>query len=117
GGKFSLYGFKRYTDVRLVFMPELDLGFFGGDPDNFTYPRYNLDVTFFRVYDEQGKPLHSEHYFKFNPNGSQEDEPVFVIGNPGSTGRLLTIDELEMERDYKYPYLIEALKNRSRVMA
>ncbi len=117
GGKFSLYGFKRYTDVRLVFMPELDLGFFGGDPDNFTYPRYNLDVTFFRVYDEQGKPLQSEHYFKFNPNGSQENEPVFVIGNPGSTGRLLTIDELEMERDYKYPYLIEALKNRSKVMA
>jgi hypothetical protein len=116
GGKFSLYGFKRYNDVRLVFMPELDLGFFGGDPDNFTYPRYNLDVTFFRVYDESGKPLKSPHFFKFNPDGVKENEPVFVIGNPGTTGRLQTVDELEMERDYKLPYLIEVLKNRKAVL-
>lgn len=116
GGKFSLYGFKRYNDVRLVFMPELDLGFFGGDPDNFTYPRYNLDVTFFRVYDENGKPLKSPHYFKFNPNGVKENEPVFVIGNPGTTGRLQTIEELEMERDYKLPYLIQVLQNRKKVL-
>lgn len=116
GGKFSLYGFKRYKDVRLVFMPELDLGFFGGDPDNFTYPRYNLDVTFFRVYDDNGKPLKTPHYFKFNPEGAKENEPVFVIGNPGSTGRLQTVDELEMERDFKLPYLIQVLQNRKRVL-
>lgn len=116
GGKFSLYGFKRYDDVRLVFMPELDLGFFGGDPDNFTYPRYNLDVTFFRVYDEKGKPLKSPNHFRFNPDGAKENEPVFVIGNPGTTGRLQTVDELEMERDYKLPYLIKVLENRKAVL-
>jgi len=116
GGKFSLYGFKRYTDVRLVFMPELDLGFFGGDPDNFTYPRYNLDVSFFRAYDEDGKPMKTPNYFRFNPDGAQENEPVFVIGNPGSTGRLQTVDELEMERDYKLPYLIKVLQNRKKVL-
>ncbi len=116
GGKFSLYGFRRYNDVRLVFMPELDLGFFGGDPDNFTYPRYNLDVSFFRVYDDAGKPLKTTHYFKFNPDGAKENEPVFVIGNPGTTGRLQTIEELEMERDYKLPYLIQVLENRKAVL-
>ena len=72
GGKYAMYGFKRYHDVRLVFMPELLLGFFGGDYDNFTYPRYDLDCSFFRVYDEKGKPLKTAHYFKFNPNGSKE---------------------------------------------
>ncbi len=116
GGKFSLYGFKRYEDVRLVFMPETDLGFFGGDPDNFTYPRYSLDVSFFRVYDENGKPLRSPNYFRFNPNGAKENEPVFVIGNPGTTGRLQTVNELEMERDYKLPYLIQVIENRKTVL-
>ncbi|MBK8670463.1 MAG: S46 family peptidase [Saprospiraceae bacterium] len=63
GGKFSIYGYKRYSDIRLVWIPELDLGFFGGDPDNFTYPRYNLDVTFWRAYDEAGKPLNTSANF------------------------------------------------------
>lgn len=113
GGKFSLYGFKRYNDVRLVFMPELHLGFFGGDYDNFTYPRYNLDCSFFRVYDEAGKPIKTAHYFKFNLNGPDEGEPVFVIGNPGTTLRLSTISDLEFRRDKQLPYSLELLKKVS----
>ncbi len=113
GGKFSLYGFKRYNDVRLVFMPELHLGFFGGDYDNFTYPRYNLDCSFFRVYDEAGKPIKSEHYFKFNANGPSEGEPVFVIGNPGTTLRLSTISDLEFRRDKQLPLNLELFKKVS----
>jgi hypothetical protein len=113
GGRYSLYGFKRYNDVRVVFMPELQMGFFGGDPDNFTYPRYNLDCSFFRVYDDSGKPLHTDNYFKFNPDGVKEGEPVFVVGNPGSTGRLRTVDELEYDRDLVMPFTLQLLKNRS----
>ncbi|HUX93377.1 MAG TPA: S46 family peptidase, partial [Ignavibacteriaceae bacterium] len=81
GGKYSLYGYKRYTDVRLVFSPEAALGYFGGDNDNFTYPRYDLDCNFFRVY-ENGKPLKTEHYFHWSPQGAEPGEPVFVVGNP-----------------------------------
>lgn len=113
GGRYSLYGFKRYNDVRVVFMPELQMGFFGGDPDNFTYPRFNLDCSFFRVYDDNGKPLHTDNYFKFNPDGVKEGEPVFVVGNPGSTGRLRTVDELEFDRDLVMPFTLQLLRNRS----
>jgi hypothetical protein len=113
GGKYSLYGFKRYNDVRLVFMPELHLGFFGGDYDNFTYPRYDLDCSFFRVYDETGKPLKTDHYFKFNPKGATEDEPVFIVGNPGSTRRLSTISDLEFNRDFVIPTNLKIYKDRS----
>ncbi len=112
GGRYALYGFKRYTDVRLVFMPELQLGFFGGDPDNFTYPRYAFDCSFFRVYDN-GKPLQTKHFFKFNTNGVRENEPIFVIGNPGSTERLKTVAELEFDRDLKIPYILTLIRNRS----
>ncbi len=113
GGKFTLYGFKRYNDVRLVFMPEVHLGFFGGDYDNFTYPRYDLDCSFFRVYDEAGKPLKTEHYFKFSTNGASEGEPVFVIGNPGTTLRLATISDLEYRRDVLLPFNINMMKKVS----
>ncbi len=117
GGKYSLYGYKRYDDVRLVFIPEQELGFFGGDPDNFTYPRYNLDCTFWRVYDENGKPLNtSGNYYKFNLDGVSEGTPVFVIGNPGSTERYRTVAQLEYDRDYRYPSDVEFYTNRMKML-
>lgn len=114
GGKFSIYGYKRYNDIRLVWIPELDLGFFGGDPDNFTYPRYNLDATFWRAYDENGKPLNtSANYLKFNKSGAVEGEPVFVVGNPGRTERYRTVSQLTYDRDHRYPLQYKFLKNRN----
>jgi hypothetical protein len=103
GAKYSLYGYKRYNDIRLVFSPETQMGFFGGDYDNFTYPRYNLDVNFFRVYDDSGKPLKTENYFKWSSDGINDEETVFIVGNPGRTHRLSTIAQLEYQRDIQYP--------------
>ena len=114
GGKYSLYGYKTYRDVRLVFTPEHQMGYFGGDPDNFTYPRYNLDCTFYRVYDDEGKPLKTDHYFKWSSNGAMLGEPVFVVGNPGTTNRLLTVSQLEFLRDIQYPRTVDMLKNLER---
>jgi len=111
GGKYSLYGYKRYTDVRLVFAPQMIIAYFGGDPDNFTYPRYDLDFTLFRIYDND-KPLKSEHYFKWSQDGAKEGEPVFVIGNPGRTSRLLTVSQLDFNRDHSYPFIINLLQGR-----
>ncbi len=113
GMKFSVYGYRRYDDVRLVFIPELDMGYFGGDPDNFTFPRYCLDVTFWRVYDDNGQPLNtSKFYFHFSDAGAAEGEPVFVIGNPGNTERYRTVSQLEYDRDYRYPVQLAALKDQ-----
>ncbi|PIO47607.1 MAG: peptidase S46 [[Chlorobium] sp. 445] len=116
GGKYSLYGFKRYSDVRLVFLPELQLGYFGGDPDNFTYPRYALDVAFLRAYDENGNPCKTPDYYKFNTDGVKENEPVFVVGNPGSTERLSTMAQLEFNRDVLLPAQLRFLKARSAIL-
>ena len=113
GGKYHLYRFKKYTDVRLVFAPEQQIAFYGGDPDNFEYPRYCLDFCFFRVY-EDGKPAKIEHYLKWNDKGPAENELVFVSGHPGATSRLLTMEELEYKRDYQFPNTMELL-NRMEV--
>ncbi|MBU1095611.1 MAG: S46 family peptidase [Bacteroidetes bacterium] len=102
GGKFSLYGYKRYDDIRAVYVNESDIGLWGGDPDNFTYPRYNADFAFMRAYDENGQPLKTDNFFKFSSEGAKEGEPIFVVGNPGSTSRLLTVAQLEYDRDFTY---------------
>ena len=105
GGQFHLYRYKKYTDVRLVFAPESAIASFGGDPDNFTYPRYCLDFTFFRVY-ENGRPASTPNYLKFSPKGVREGELTFVSGHPGTTGRLLTYAALEFYRDIAYPLVL-----------
>jgi hypothetical protein len=111
GQVYNLYKYKKYTDVRLVFAPEFDIAFFGGDPDNFTYPRYDLDITFFRVY-ENGKPAHLDHYLQWSRSGVKEGDLIFVSGHPGSTGRLLTMAQLEFLRDVDYPARLKVYKRR-----
>jgi hypothetical protein len=116
GGRTSAYVFRRYTNARLVMAPELQIGFFGGDPDNFTYPRYNLDFSFFRIYDDDGAPLRTDHYFPFDRDGLQTGDPVFIIGNPGSTSRLQTVAELEFRRDVNDRSIIRLLASRMEVL-
>jgi hypothetical protein len=114
GGAYHLYTVKKYTDIRLVFAPEQQIAFFGGDPDNFEYPRYDLDMCFFRVY-EDGKPAKIEHYLKWSANGSKDNELVFVSGHPGRTNRQNTLAELEYLRDVQYPNQLARL-NRMEVL-
>lgn len=102
GGVYNLYKYERYQDVRLVFAPEFATAFFGGDPDNFMFPRYDLDVSFLRVYDQQ-KPLQTKDFFKWSQSGAKTSELTFVTGHPGSTSRLLTVSDLEYTRDEKIP--------------
>ena len=111
GGQYHLYCFKKYTDVRLVFAPEQQIAFFGGDPDNFEYPRFDLDMCFFRVY-EGDKPAKIEHYLKWSAAGAAENELVFVSGHPGRTSRQNTIAELEYMRDRQFPALMQLLHRR-----
>jgi hypothetical protein len=114
GGAYHLYLFKRYDDVRLVFAPEQQIAFYGGDPDNFEYPRFDLDVCIFRAY-ENGQPAKVEHFLKWNAEGPKEGELTFVSGHPGKTDRQLTTDELAHMRDYEAPFLLNMF-NRREVM-
>lgn len=111
GGQYHLYRFKKYTDVRLAFAPEQQIAFFGGDPDNFEYPRFDLDVCFFRVY-EDDKPAKIAHYLKWSTAGAAENELVFVSGHPGRTSRQNTVAELEYMRDVQFPALMQLLHRR-----
>lgn len=115
GSMYHLYKYKIYNDVRLVFAPEEDIAFFGGDPDNFTYPRFDLDISIFRVY-ENDQPLKTPHYLKWKSSPLKEGDLVFCSGNPGSTGRMLTYDQLLFLRDISYPFTIANLKRRQAVL-
>jgi hypothetical protein len=115
GGRYSSYCYRRYEDVRLVFVPEGAVGYFGGDPDNFTYPRYAYDVAFYRVY-QDGQPLSTTTYLPWSDSGATPGEPVFVIGNPGSTSRLNTVAQLEYRRDHQYPFTLRLLGSRAEIL-
>ena len=111
GGAYNLYRYKRYDDVRLVFAPEQQIAFYGGDPDNFEYPRYDLDICIFRVY-ENGKPARIENFLKWNSRGPSDGELTFVSGSPGKTDRQLTLDELADMRDRYLPYVLRMFNRR-----
>jgi hypothetical protein len=115
GGEYHLYRYKKYTDVRLVFAPEQAIAFFGGDPDNFEYPRYDLDICFFRVY-EHDAPAKIEHFLTWSKAGAGDGELVFVAGNPGHTDRLNTIDHLDFLRDVVFPSSLTRLRRREIVL-
>lgn len=116
GGQYFIYRYRRYDDVRLVFAPELDIGAFGGDPDNFNFPRWSYDMSFLRAY-EDGEPAATPDYLSWRRGGPQADEPVFVTGHPGSTSRQLTMTELRLLRDVVYPnWLLRYSELRGRML-
>lgn len=106
GGKYSIYGYKRYNDIRLVMVPDFQIAATGWDWDNFTYPRYELDFAFYRAYDEEGNPVKTDHYFQFSKKGAEEGELIFTVGRPGNTDRLLTIEQLNYFKEDVYPQLL-----------
>ena len=116
GGVYSAYIFRHYTDLRLVMIPELELGFFGGDPDNFTYPRHTLDFSLFRVYGADGDPLESETYFEWTDNGVEPGDAVFAVGNPGSTFRLSSVAQLAFRRDVEEGAILDLISSRLDVL-
>jgi Peptidase S46 len=115
GEVYNLYKYKKYTDVRLVFAPEFAAAFFGGDPDNFTYPRYDLDITFFRVY-ENDTPVHLDNYLEWSKTGVKDGDLVFVSGHPGGTDRLKTVAELQFLQNVDYPSRLASYKQRIAVL-
>jgi Peptidase S46 len=115
GAQYHLYRYKKFTDVRLVMAPEHQIAFFGGDSDNFEYPRFNLDICFFRVY-ENGKPAKTPDYFKFSAAGPKADELVFVSGHPGTTNRQETVAKLEHRRDWTLPHALRMLRYREALL-
>jgi hypothetical protein len=115
GGQYHLYRYRKYTDVRLVFSPEYDSAFFGGDPDNFMYPRWNFDMALLRVYDGD-RPVRSEHFLQWSPEGSREGDLVFTSGHPGATQRLNTVAHLEYLRDTGTPFALRLYEALSRAL-
>ena len=115
GGAYHLYKYRRYMDVRLVFAPEFAIASFGGDPDNFEFPRYGLDVAFFRVY-ENDRPVQLQHFLRWSTKGVQEGDLVFMSGNPGSTSRLATMAELDFMREVQYPWLLKTREQAIKLM-
>ena len=115
GARYDLYQYKKYPDVRLVFAPDWHTASFGGDPDNFEFPRYDLDICLFRIYDH-GKPLKSADYLKWNSAGPAKDELIFVAGHPGSSQRLVTMDEINYQRDVRLPVVVAELDRMERAL-
>src|ERR1700730_14008932 len=115
GGQYNLYRYKKYTDVRLVFVPEFQAAFFGGDPDNFNFPRFNIDMALVRAY-ENAQPVHPSSFFKWSTAGTKEGDPVFVTGNPGSTARLNTVAHLQELRDTSIPIILRLLERREAML-
>ncbi len=117
GGQYQLYRYRRYEPVKLVFLPELQAGFFGGDPDNFTYPRYALDVAFVRAYRPDGETAaYTPYHLRWRRGGAEEGEPVFITGHPGSTSRLATVSQLMYEQAYRHPFLVQLLEGQRAVL-
>jgi hypothetical protein len=115
GGQYNLYRYKKYTDVRLVFVPEFQAAFFGGDPDNFNFPRFNIDMALVRVY-ENDQPVQPLSFFKWSTAGAKEGDLVFVTGNPGSTARLNTVAHLQELRDTSIPIILRLLERREAML-
>ncbi len=115
GGQYNLYRYKKYTDVRLVFVPEFQAAFFGGDPDNFNFPRFNIDMALVRVY-ENNQPVHPPSYFRWSTTGAKDGDLAFVIGNPGSTSRLFTMAHLQELRDTSIPIILRLLERRETML-
>ena len=117
GGQYWMYKYHRYSDVRMVFAPERAIAAFGGDPDNFQFPRWDLDMSVLRAYGPDGKPAATPNFLSINPAGPQAGDLVFVSGHPGSTSRLLTVAELETQRDIILPrWLLRAAELRGRLI-
>src|SRR5258705_3941808 len=115
GGQYNLYRYKKYTDVRLVFVPEFQAAFFGGDPDNFNFERFNIDMALVRVY-ESDQPVHPCSFFKWSAAGAKDGELVFVTGNPGSTARLNTVAHLQELGDTSIPIILRLLERREAML-
>jgi hypothetical protein len=115
GARYDLYQYKKYPDVRLVFSPDWQMASFGGDPDNFEFPRFDLDICLFRIY-EHGKPLHTADYLKWNSAGPAKDELIFVAGHPGSSQRLVTMDEIDFQREIRLPITVADLDRMERAL-